>query len=207
MPGPNTATYLDRLLTFLRRAVDVSYDNTESGLDATDVQAAIDEIAGAGAGPIATNRVLANVSGSDAVAEATDPQELVFASPTSGAGNIQTQVAPQAYVAVSSLATASNANYDVDPGVNGTFLFSVIVRVKMATAGTRLTVAAQICANRSSGTLTIEGSQLDVAIGNSTGLTLTLSATSGSLRANLANATGETVSGRVHVGWFVEDLL
>lgn len=45
MPGPNTATYLERLLTFFQRAADVSYDNTESGLTATTVQAAIDELA------------------------------------------------------------------------------------------------------------------------------------------------------------------
>jgi len=45
-----SASYLDRLLALFARASNVSYDNTESGLDATDVQAAIDEVAGGGGG-------------------------------------------------------------------------------------------------------------------------------------------------------------
>jgi hypothetical protein len=40
-----SATYLDRLMALFARASGVSYDNTESGLAATDVQGAIDEIA------------------------------------------------------------------------------------------------------------------------------------------------------------------
>jgi hypothetical protein len=44
------ASYLDRLMAFFARAANVSYDNTESGLAATDVQAAIDEVAGGGGG-------------------------------------------------------------------------------------------------------------------------------------------------------------
>jgi hypothetical protein len=39
-----SATYLDRLMALFARATGVSYDNTESGLAATDVQGAIDEI-------------------------------------------------------------------------------------------------------------------------------------------------------------------
>lgn len=205
------ATYLDRLVTLFRRAADVSYDNTESGLTATDVQTAIDELTviaeSGGFGDIAANTVVANTTTSSAAPVASAPQGLIFTDSTSGAGNIRAKVAPQGYGAVTSLSTASNTNVDITLSENGTYQFSVVVRVKMATAGTRLTKAAVICGNRVSGTLTIEGTQLDVEIGDGTGIAITLSATSGNLRVNVANTTGETVSGRVHVGWFVEDLL
>lgn len=208
MPGPNTATYLERLLTFFKTAVSVSYDNTESGLAATDVQAAIDEVAEAAGGDIATNRVLANVSGSSAAATATDPQELSFSDSTSGAGNIRLKVAPQGYGAVTSLSDSANVNVDITLSENGTYQFEVVFRGKRATTLDRRTKAAMICGNRVSNTLTMEGTQVDLDIGGlGTGVTITLTATSGNLRVNVANATGETLNGRVHVGWVLEDLI
>lgn len=42
------------------QAVDVSYDNTDSGLSATDVQEAIDELAASPSGPVAT-KLLINI--------------------------------------------------------------------------------------------------------------------------------------------------
>lgn len=207
----NTATYLERLLTFFKRAADVSYDPTDSGLTATTVQGAIDETVAlaesGGFGSIAANTVIANGTTSSAAPVATAPQALWFVDATSGAGNIRGQVAPQGYGAVTSLATAGNVNVDITLTENGTYQFSVVLRARMATAGTRLTKAVAVCANRVSGTLTLEGTALPVAIGDGTGITLTVSATSGNLRVNVANSTGETISGRVHVGWFIEDLL
>lgn len=44
MPGPNTATYLERLLTFFQRAADILFDPTGTGLTATTVQDAIVEV-------------------------------------------------------------------------------------------------------------------------------------------------------------------
>lgn len=211
MPTPNTATYLDRLITLFQPASNVSYDNTESGLTATDVQAAIDETVAiaetGGFGDIAANTIIGNGTTGSAAPTTTAPQSFTFTDATSGAGNIRGKVAPQGYGAVTSLATAGNVNVDITLSENGTYQFSVVLRARMATAGTRLTKAVTLCANRVSGTLTLEGTPLPVAIGDGTGLTVTVSATSGNLRVNVANATGETINGRVHVGWFVEDLL
>jgi hypothetical protein len=52
-----SATYLDRLMALFARASGVSYDNTTSGLAATDVQGAIDEVAGGSGGPVAAEDV------------------------------------------------------------------------------------------------------------------------------------------------------
>ncbi len=160
---------------------------------------------------ISTKKILANVSGSNAAPTATDPNSITFEDLTSGAGSIGCKVAPEAYVAVSSLATAGNVNCDVTLSENGYYTFTATVLVKLATAGTYRKVGAVITGKRSgspSATLTMEGTQVNLSLGSTTtGLTVTLSATSGNLRVNVANATGETVSGRVHVGWEREDLL
>lgn len=134
-------------------------------------------------------------------------QDLTFADATSGAGNIRLKVAPQGYGAVTALADAANVNVDISLADDGSYDFFVLARLKLV-GGTRRTVAARICANRSAGALSIEGSQVDVALGGvTTGITLTLSATGGDLRVNVANATGSTVNGRVHAGWTIEDLI
>jgi hypothetical protein len=134
-------------------------------------------------------------------------QDLTFADATSGAGNIRLKVAPQGYGAVSALATAGNVNVDITLSENGSYDFFVLVRLKLVGGGRR-TIAARISGNRVSGTLTMEGTRVDVDMGgDATGITLTLSATSGNLRVNVANATGSTVNGRVHAGWTIEDLI
>jgi hypothetical protein len=256
-------------------AEEIEFDNTESGLDAEDVQAAIDELAEGIAGSVemsdlapvaaltvlanATNAgvsptavaastastvfgrtasntlgffkltdacvdagtlstsklvsqsdqtVLANTSGGSASPSAVAAQTLRFVNATSGAGSIGLKVAPEAYAAVTSLATADNVNADLDPSENGFFTFTVSVLVKRLTGLEYRKVAAVISARRVAGTMTIEGTQSNLEIGaTTTGITITLTATSGSLRVNVANATGETVNGRIHVGWIREDLI
>lgn len=134
-------------------------------------------------------------------------QDLTFTDATSGAGNIRLKVAPQGYGAVTSLATAGNVDVDITLSENGSYDFFVLVRLKLV-GGSKRTAAARICGNRESGTLTMEGTQVPVDLGgNGAGITLSLTATSGNLRVNVANATGSTVNGRVHVGWTLEDLI
>lgn len=134
-----------------------------------------------------------------------EPNDLVFS--VSESNNIRLKVAPQGNGTVTSLATASNVNVDITLSEDGSYDFFVMVRLKLV-ASTRRTVAARICGNRESGTLTMEGSQVDVNMGGLTsGITITLTATSGNLRVNVANATGSTVNGYVHVGWVLEDLI
>jgi hypothetical protein len=155
----------------------------------------------------AANTILGNGTTSSASPTATAPNAFWFADATSGAGNIRLKVAPQGYGAVAALATAGNVNVDITLSENGSYDFFVLVRVKLV-AGGRRTVAARISGNRVSDTLTMEGTQVDVDMGgDATGITLTLSATSGNLRVNVANATGSTVNGRVHAGWTLEDLI
>lgn len=74
MTTPNTATFLDRLLTFFRTAADTSFDPTESGLDATTVQAAIDLLAG-GAGGVGAPFLPTSASSPIDVAEYPNPTD------------------------------------------------------------------------------------------------------------------------------------
>jgi len=128
--------------------------------------------------------------------------------PTSGAGNITISLAPEAYGAVTALATATSTDVDLTLTQNGFYTFTVTCYVKLATAGTYRKVGAVITARRVAGTLTVEGTQTDLSLGSTTtGITITLSATAGNLRVTVANTTGETVDGRVHAGWEREDLL
>ena len=206
MPTPNTATFLERLLTFFQTAASISFDNSETDLDATTVQEAIVEIATGGSLPsIAAQTILGNATTGSTTATATAPQAFIFKDATSGAGNIRGQVAPQGYGAITSLADDANVNVDIALTENGTYDFSVIVRAKMTS--TRISSAYKVFANRVSETLALEGDAVPMGLGTSTGLTVTISATSGSLRVNVLNETGETINGRVHVGWFVEDLI
>jgi hypothetical protein len=162
---------------------------------------------GTGAGEsitFAENRIAGRETGSNLTS--TAPQKFYFENNETAFGGTPTlRVAPEETHSVSALATGANADYDTDPGANGYFQFTVLAVAKMATAGTYHRVSAVIDAIRTGGTLTVRGTQVDLSGGDSTGLTLTLSATSGSLRANLANATGETVNGYVNVGWLKTD--
>jgi hypothetical protein len=129
-----------------------------------------------------------------------------FVNTTANGGNPTLKVAPAATAQVSGLATAANANYDATLTQLGYYQFTVCAIVKMTTANTYHRVSAVIDAVRTGPTtLTIMGTQVDLPGGDDTGLTLTLSATSGNIRANLANATGETVDGYVHFGWIRSD--
>lgn len=130
----------------------------------------------------------------------------VFTNFSAGGGNPTLKVAPESAVPITSLATASNANFDTDPGVDGYYQFTVEALVRKVAAGTYHRISAIIDARRVSGTMTIVGSQVDLPGGDATGFTLTLSATSGSIRANLANASGETADGFMQTGWKRSDL-
>ncbi len=91
--------------------------------------------------------------------------------------------------------------------INGCYRFACTTRLKLL-GGTSRRVSANIEAIIVNGVLTVEGSQVPVSGGVSTGMTLTLSGPgSNILRANVANAVADTVNGRCTLGWAVEDLL
>jgi hypothetical protein len=153
------------------------------------------------------NTIVGNAGTTTVVPTAQAPQGFEFVNSTAGAGNIRGKVAPQGFGAIAGLTNGGNTNVDIALTENGTYQFSILVRAKMATSGTRLTRAVMVCANRESGTLTLEGTPLAIDIGVGSGIALTVSTNAGNLRVNVANSSGETLNGRVHVGWFVEDLI
>jgi hypothetical protein len=152
---------------------------------------------------VSDGEIVGRVGGSMGSFEANS---FEFVNTTANGGNPTLKVAPAATAQVSALATATNANYDATLTQLGYYQFTVCAIVKMTTANTYHRVSAVIDAVRTGPTtLTIMGAQVDLPGGDDTGLTLTLSATSGNIRANLANATGETVDGYVHFGWIRSD--
>lgn len=116
----------------------------------------------------------------------------------SNGGNPTTTVAPQQTAYINGLADAANANYDFDPVQNGVFRFAVNVTVKRATGGEYRTDDWLVTCTRISGTMALLGTPVQVDMGGDpTGLTVTITATGGSLRVNVANATGQAVTGYV----------
>lgn len=131
-----------------------------------------------------------------------------FIDTSANSGNIRLKVAPEANAAVTTLATGTDVDLDITLTENGFYTFTVVCFVKLATALTYRKLSAIVSARRVAGTLTPEAAQVDLNLGSlTTGITLTLSANSGNLRVNVDNTTGETVDGRVHVGWELEDLI
>jgi len=154
----------------------------------------------------ATGATASDSPGSDATV--LDLTGLTFTDTTVGGGNPVMQVAPNSAVAITSLATASNVDNDFDPGADGVFRFSVMTTVKMATSGTYRTDDYVVIGVRSGGTMTLLGTPVQLGIGgDTTGLTTTITASGGGFRVNLANATGETVTGYAWASWAQGDLV
>lgn len=137
-----------------------------------------------------------------------------FANSETGGGNPTLKVSAERTDTIVTLLTATNVNKDFDlipdnalAPVDGYYQITVNLVVKMITALSFHRLSAVIDGKVDSGTLTIVGVQTDLPGGDDTGLTLTLTADSDNLRANLANATGETVNGYVQIGWLRTDLI
>lgn len=123
---------------------------------------------------------------------------------TSEAGGI----APPLGGAISSLADSANVDVDLSPPRNGYYTYTVNVLVRMDTAGTYVERQFVGSARRVAGTLTLQDTAVEVTGGwITTGLTVTVSANAGDFRVNVSNGTGETVDGRVHLNYMVQDLI
>lgn len=151
------------------------------------------------------NTVVANTSGSSAVPSAVAPQTLKYQNVDSGGGNIEQKVAPEQSTSITSLSNAANVNKDFTLSANGIYNFSVMVTVERAITGDLLQTAHAVFARRVGGTLTVIGTAASSTGASSSGLTVTFTNTSGNFRVNIANNTGETVSGTVAVGWIKQD--
>jgi hypothetical protein len=132
-----------------------------------------------------------------------------FTNDAVGGGNAQLKVAPEQTAAVVTLLTATNVDNDFDPVANGYYQFGVNIVVQQITTLSHHRVSAVIDAKRDGGVMTIIGLQTDLPGGDddTAQVVLTLTATGGSLRVNLANTTGETLNGYVQVGWLKTDLV
>lgn len=155
--------------------------------------------------PIAENELLLRPIGGSIGGGNLSEVEAIDA--TSGAGLVRATVTPQSYVAVTTIATAANADFDVPLPTDGYYTLQVLIILKLATAGTYRRVGVVLDATRISGAAALVGAPERTGGGSSVGIAVTVSVTGGSIRFNVANSTGENVSGRLHAGWFIEDHL
>lgn len=121
-------------------------------------------------------------------------------NPEANGGSPTVSLAPDDTAQINALTTGSNANYDFAIGTDGVYRDGITVTAKMATAGTYLTADFAVHYRRESSTVTLIGSAIQGSTGDDAGMTVTFSGSSSNLRVNVANATGETVSGYINRG-------
>lgn len=133
-----------------------------------------------------------------------------------GQGTYVADTAPEAYQAIGNIADGGNTNFDFGAHGfddwwftnNAYYHIEVRVLVKRATTGDYREQRYLLSASKVAGTMTIEGTPVQVSGGwDNAGMTLTITATGGSLRVNVANSSGETFSGRCFVKIDRENLL
>ncbi len=154
---------------------------------------------------ISEGNILGRLSGGDV--DDNPPNAYSFTNSEANGGNPTLKVAPEDTAQVSSLATATNNDYDFAIGTDGVYRGSVTVTLKRATTGDYRTVDLAVHFTRASSTVTLVGSAVTSSTGTGTGITVAISDSTSNLRVNVANATGETVNGYVHAGWVRSDLI
>lgn len=127
----------------------------------------------------------------------------VFAAGETGDGNYRLRVAPDASAVVATLANGANLDYTIELTENG--YMSIAVSVLVLVDGNYLRAAIRFDAQRVAGVLTLVGDT--VIVREAVGVTLTPDVDAGDLMVNIANTTGDPLSGRMHVGWSIQDLL
>lgn len=126
-----------------------------------------------------------------------------------GAGTSQVGgIAPPFSGTFSSLADSANTDVDIVLDRDGYYTYTVNILARMDTAGTYLERRYTGSARRVSDIMTLQAAAVEVTGGwDGTGITVTISATGGNIRVNVANSSGEVVDGRVHLNYMVQDLI
>jgi hypothetical protein len=191
----------------LARTVSAHMVNNDLSAPAADAQSFLGNPTGVEAEvtslAAAVNQILGRLASGNI--GAFNPNDYVFTNLDSGGGNPSTKVGPHEARAFASLSTAANRNEDFTLSADGYYRFRVTLLVRLASAGAYRTITQTVDGVRASGTLTILGTAQQVATGVPTGLTMTLSATSGNLRANVANAAGASVVCYIEFGDEIRD--
>jgi hypothetical protein len=124
----------------------------------------------------------------------------VFTNTTEGGGIPTLTPAPEEAQEIAALTNATSENKDYDPGADGVYRWLVSVTLKRSVGGEYRTQDYAVVGIRESGTMTLLGTPQELTIGgDTTGVTVTITANGGGIRANVDNETGETVDGYI---WF-----
>lgn len=164
---------------------------------------------GGGAPTLNPGDVLGNPTESPAPGVSVVPQSLLFRETFGGSGTKRLRVAPDRDYAIT--ATANGATHTRDISLllgDGHYDMAIRAKLKRATTGDYRTVSGVLSVDQVGGQTVVQGTLHSVLSGDSTGLALTVTILPGpDLRIQIANTTGESVSGVLHIGWEFEDLV
>lgn len=127
-----------------------------------------------------------------------------FENTASGAGSVGLRVAPEAHFTVTGLAHGAEQTYSVILSDDGEYDFAISCVV--IADGTRHRAKAVVSGTRSGGTLTLDGATFAELPGSSD-VQISAFTDAGDLQVRVSNFSGDTASGRGHVGWVRQEVV